>query len=68
MSYTYRVSLVIGKMDNSLCPPPFIKSVFPNYDGEEITATESECLVTFDTPQIPVDLGPLVKVELIPNP
>jgi hypothetical protein len=28
----------------------------------------SECTVTFDTPQTPADLGPLVKVELIPSP
>jgi hypothetical protein len=25
-------------------------------------------IVTFDTPQTPVDLGPLVKVEIVPNP
>ena len=30
-------------------------------DGVSVT-------VTFDTPQTPADLGPLVKVELIPNP
>lgn len=68
MSHTYRVSLVIGKIDNSICPPPFIKSVFPNYDGQEITVTEQDCLITFATPQTPADLGPLVRVELIPNP
>ena len=25
-------------------------------------------VVTFDTPQTPADLGPLVKVEVIPSP
>jgi hypothetical protein len=25
-------------------------------------------IVEFDTPQTPADLGPLVKVEIIPNP
>ena len=30
-------------------------------DGVSVT-------VTFDTPQTPADLGPLVKVELIPSP
>lgn len=25
-------------------------------------------IYTFDTPQTPADLGPLVRVELIPNP
>ncbi len=30
-----------------------------------VTATQSEITVTFDTPQTPADLGPLVKVEVI---
>ena len=25
-------------------------------------------IVEFDTPQTPADLGPLIKVEIIPNP
>jgi len=33
----------------------------PCSDGVSVT-------VTFDTPQTPANLGPLVKVELIPNP
>ena len=68
MNYSYKVTLLLGKMDNSVCPPPFLKIVFPAFDGEPVTATESECLVTFAEPQTPVDLGPLIKVEIIPNP
>ena len=68
MNYSYKVTLLLGKMDNSVCPPPFLKIVFPAFDGEPVTATESECLVTFSEPQTPADLGPLVKVEIIPNP
>jgi len=67
MAYTYRISMVIGKLDNSACPPPFIKSIFPNYEGQTITVTEQDCVVTFDSPQTPADLGPLVKVELLPS-
>ena len=68
MTYSYKVTLLLGKMDNSVCPPPFLKVVFPAFDGEPVTATESECLVTFAEPQTPADLGPLIKVEIIPNP
>ena len=45
-----------------------LKAVFPAYDGEQAWLDQSEIIVTFDTPQTPADLGPLVKVELIPNP
>lgn len=68
MAYTYKISLVIGKIDNSICPPPFLLAVFPAFKGEPVIATESDCTVTFDTPQTPTDLGPLVKVELIQTP
>jgi hypothetical protein len=68
MAYTYKISLVIGKMDNSICPPPFLSAVFPAFKGEAVIATESECIITFDLPQTPADLGPLVRVELLPNP
>lgn len=67
MAYTYKISLVVGKMDNSICPPPFLNVIFPAFNGQPVIANESECLVTFDTPQTPADLGPLVKVELLPS-
>ena len=68
MSYTYRIKLVIGKIDTSVCPPDFITALFPSFNGQAVSVSESECLVTFDTPQTPADLGPLVKVELISSP
>jgi hypothetical protein len=67
MAYTYKVTLVVGKMDNSICPPPFLNVIFPAFNGEPVIATESDCIVTFATPQTPADLGPLVRVELLTN-
>ena len=32
------------------------------------TSDGTSVIVSFATPQTPVDLGPLVKVEVIPNP
>jgi hypothetical protein len=60
---TYRItsSLLIGDYAQLL------KSVFPAWNGEPVTASQSEITVTFDEPQTPVDLGPLVKVEVIPE-
>jgi hypothetical protein len=68
MTYSYKVTLLLGKMDNSVCPPAFLKVVFPAFNGEPVIASEAECIVTFDTPQTPADLGPTVRVELLPNP
>jgi hypothetical protein len=42
-----------------------LKAVFPAHDGEQACFDQSEITVTFDTPQTPVDLGPLVKVEVV---
>ena len=64
---TYRVTIVIGKMDNSICPPPLIAVLFPDATPLTIAATEQDCVVTFDTPQTPANLGPLVVVTIIPN-
>jgi hypothetical protein len=58
---TYRItsSLLIGDYAQLL------KSVFPAWNGEPVTASQSEITVTFKTPQTPVDLGALVKVEVV---
>ena len=45
-----------------------IKEVFPDFNGEPAEYCERFIIVTFATPQTPADLGPLVKVELLPNP
>jgi hypothetical protein len=44
-----------------------LKAVFPAFDGEQAYFDASEITVTFATPQTPADLGPLVRVELLPN-
>ena len=61
MTTTYRItsSLLIGDYAQLLT------AIFPSWNGEPVTANQSEITVTFDTPQTPVDLGPLVKVEVI---
>ena len=58
---TYRITscLAIGDYAQLLAP------VFPAWNGEPVTASQSEITVTFAEPQTPVDLGPLVKVEVI---
>jgi len=60
----YRITsiLVIGD-GNAL-----LKAIFPAYNGEAAWFDQSEITVEFSTPQTPADLGPLVKVEVIPNP
>jgi len=49
-------------------PYAFLQTVFPQRDGEPASSDGASVTVTFDTPQTPVDLGPLVIVEVIPNP
>ena len=68
MSYTYRIRIVSGLMDTSANPPEIIGLLFAGKDYLSCELSTSDCLVTFDTPQTPVDLGPLVKIEIIPNP
>jgi len=59
----YRITsmLVIGDGQSLL------KAVFPAYDGQQAWFDPSEILVVFAEPQTPADLGPLVKVELLPS-
>tara|TARA_R110000868_G_scaffold60256_2_gene184359 strand:+ start:444 stop:656 length:213 start_codon:yes stop_codon:yes gene_type:complete len=65
MSTTYRISMVGAYLANGM---EFAKAVFPQINGEDMTMDSSCVLVTFDSPQTPVDLGPLVKVEVFdPN-
>jgi hypothetical protein len=45
-------------------PYQFLKAVFPQWNGEPAESGGAYVLVTFDAPQTPVDLGPLVKVEV----
>jgi hypothetical protein len=65
---TYRITYLLGQLNTSKCPPDVLYSLFPNFDGSQaVTLNESEITVTFKTAQTPVDLGPLVKVEVVPE-
>lgn len=49
-------------------PYVFLKAVFPQWNGESASSNGAFVVVTFDAPQAPADLGPLVKVEIFdPN-
>jgi hypothetical protein len=63
--FTYRITYLLGSLDTSFCPPEIVSVIFPAFNGETVTLTESEITVTFDTAQTPTDLGPLVRVELL---
>jgi hypothetical protein len=63
--FTYRITYLLGKLDTSICPPAIVPVIFPDFSGEPVTLNDSEITVTFQTEQTPVDLGALVKVELI---
>jgi hypothetical protein len=65
--FTYRITYLLGKLDTSTCPPAVVSAIFPAFSGEPVTLSDSEITVTFGSEQTPVDLGPLVKVELITN-
>jgi hypothetical protein len=67
MSTTYRITYLAGKFDTSVCPPAIVPAIFPAFDGWPVSLSETEILVTAPTPQTPSDLGPLVKVELVPQ-
>jgi hypothetical protein len=65
--FTYRITYLLGKLDTSICPPAIVSVIFPAFNGEAVTLTDSEITVTFGSEQTPVDLGPLVRVELLSN-
>lgn len=70
---TYRIRNLMTALDDSVTPPAFLPVIFPNFDGSQAVSWGNgpagrECFVTFDEPQTPVDLGPLIKVELIESP
>ena len=65
MSTTYRITMVGAYIANGA---ELAKAVFPQMNGEDMESDSASVTVTFDSPQTPADLGPLVKVELLPNP
>jgi hypothetical protein len=65
MKYKYKITLIGMPLDTSVCPPKIVKKVFPNFEKEEVILSSDEAIVTFDSKQIPKDLGPLVDIEEI---
>jgi len=65
MSTTYRITMIGAYIANGV---QLAKAVFPQLNGEDMMCDAACVLVTFDSPQTPADLGPLVKVEVVdPN-
>lgn len=65
MSTTYKVYMSGVSLSE---PYVFLKAVFPQWNGEPAESSGGYVTVTFDSPQTPVDLGPLVRVEVFdPN-
>jgi hypothetical protein len=62
---TYRITFIIGKLDASTCPPALVYAIFPAFDGWPVTLSESECLVTVPDGVEPLNLSPLIKIELL---
>jgi len=65
MSYTYRITMTGATLSD---PYSFLQAVFPQRNGEPASSDGASVTVTFATPQTPADLGPLVRVELLPSP
>jgi len=65
--YTYKITSLMGAIDCSNCPHPIVAVLFPGAELLECRVSPSEITVTFATPQTPADLGPLVRVELLPS-
>ncbi len=64
MAITYKVTMNGVSISD---PYALLKAVFPTMNGEEAEGSNSYAQVTFATPQTPADLGPLVRVELLPS-
>ena len=59
---TYKISMTGAMLAD---PYALLRAVFPKWDGEPANANSGYITVIFDTPKTPVDLGPLVRVEVI---
>jgi len=60
---TYKISMLGARLSD---PYELLAAVFPQRDGEPASSDGASVTVTFAAPQTPVDLGPLIKVELLP--
>jgi len=62
--YTYRITYLASKLDTSSCPPAIVSVIFPDFNGEPVSLCEQYCDVTFEEQKVPVEVSPLIKVEL----
>jgi hypothetical protein len=62
---TYRITYLAGFLDTSVCPPVIVSAIFPTFDGWPVTLSESECIVTVPDGIEPLNLSPLIKIELL---
>lgn len=62
MSITYKISMNGAAISD---PYALLKAVFPQRTGEDAEGCSTHVLVTFDAPQQHVDLGPIVRVEVV---
>ena len=58
---TYKISMSGVSLSD---PYAFLMTVFPQWNGEPAESGGAYVIVTFDSPQTPADLGPLVRVEI----
>ena len=65
MATTYRITLLGLPIDTSVCPPAIVSAIFPAFEGWPVSLSAEEIIVIAPEPQTPVDLGPLVKVEVV---
>jgi len=61
MNYRITSALLIAD------PIALATAAFPAGAWTRLESNTDYVLVTFDSPQTPADLGPLVKVELVPS-
>lgn len=64
----YRVTMLGTGLDCSVCPPAIVSAIWPSFDGWPCELSQEQLLVSVpDSAPAPADLGPLVRVELLPD-
>jgi hypothetical protein len=68
--YLYKITVAMSEPDRLynwafICAQTFGTAA---HTYSQTCESQPEAIYGFDTPQTPADLGPLVRVELLPNP
>ena len=61
----HRITFLLGKIDNSICPPPVLSVIYPEFNGWPTILSESEIIVEVPDGTIPIEVSPLIRVELL---